>query len=249
MGPTSSSSTLLRHSKVKPVNESTLTLTIRTTLSQFFFPDIYNNEKFTKAQVYTLTGASSGPPSIFSAIDRTTHRTKRRLIGQAVSDKATRQFEPTMLEQIDIFLGQLLASSRAGKAVDMTERTKRLGMDIVGLLAFGFPLHIQTQAENRFMLRGLSVGSYQNNCFMQWPLLKKLGLHNLVGLLGRKQREKYRAILQHMIKTRLAEDPHAHHDLYSVTVDSGIDLSELWSEALFFFPAGLSSATASIFLS
>lgn len=32
---------------------------------------------------------------------------KRRLIGQAINDKAMRDFEPTMMAQIDVFLEQI----------------------------------------------------------------------------------------------------------------------------------------------
>lgn len=187
----------------------------------------------------------SGKPSIFSTIDKQQHRLKRKLIGQAVNDKATRAFEPTMIEQVDIFIKQLMASSQGSSPVDMTERCKWLGMDIVGLLAFGFALNMQTDPTYRFVTRGLSVGTYQMNSIMQWPLLKNLGLHHLLLLVGYGQRVKYLDTLQTMISTRLFRGKHAKNDLYSFVADhldnaaDGITTSELWSEALFFFPAGL----------
>lgn len=206
--------------------------------------DIYNNERVVKSRAYSLTVAAR-EPSIFNVIDKHRHRVKRKLVGKAISDKAMRGFEPTMIEQVDIFIRQLLASSHDSSPVNMTDRCKRLGMDIVGLLAFGFPLNMQTDPTYRFVLDGISLGTYQNNCFLQFPPLKKLGLHHLLPLLGFSQRIKYLRMMQHMISTRLSQDKHAKNDLYSFVVDhldnttDGMKTNELWSEALFFFPAGL----------
>ncbi|KAI0481677.1 cytochrome P450 [Xylaria cf. heliscus] len=210
--------------------------------------DIYNNERITKSHVYSLT-ITSDKPSIFNALDRRVHRDKRRLIGQAISDKATRSFEPTMLEQIDIFVEQLLLAAQESASVNMTALTKRLGADIVGHLAFGFPLNLQTDPAYRFVLDGLAVGTYQHNSFMQFPMLKKLGLDRLLILAGSSQVTKYERLLQQMITSRLSQDRHAKNDLYSFVVDhlddptNGVTTSELWSEALFFFPAGGDTAT------
>lgn len=157
-----------------------------------------------------------------------------------------RDFEPTMMKQIDIFIEQIReASQTATTPVDMSEWIKRLGMDIVGLLAFGFPLNMQTESTYRFMNKGLNVGGYRANCFMQFPLIKKFGVEHLLAFASRGQRANYVQMMQRMIGTRLSEDKHARHDLYSVVADhlddptNGITTSQLWSEALFFFPAGL----------
>ncbi|KAI1355100.1 cytochrome P450 [Xylaria sp. FL0043] len=213
--------------------------------------DIYNNERVTKSHVYKLT-ITSGKPSIFNALDKRVHRDKRRLIGQAITDKAMRSFEPTMLEQINIFIDQLLLAAQKSSPVNMTDVTKRLGADIVGHLAFGYALNMQTDPTYRFVLRGLAVGSYQNNSFMQFPMLKRLGLHNLLLLAGFSKRMKYKQMLQKMITSRLAQEKHARSDLYSFVADhlddpaNGVTTSELWSEALFFFPAGGDTTTTAM---
>lgn len=158
-----------------------------------------------------------------------------------------RDFEPTMTEQIDVFLQQIREASQNSTPVDMINRITRLGMDIVGLVAFGFPLNMQTDPTYHFMNRGLNVGGYRAHCFMQFPLIKKFGFEHLLALASRGQRAKYVQMMQRMIGTRLSEDKHARHDLYSVAADhldnpaDGITTSQLWSEALFFFPASSSS--------
>ncbi|KAI0812084.1 cytochrome P450 [Xylaria sp. FL0064] len=213
--------------------------------------DIYGNERITKSHVYELT-ITSGKPSIFNALDRLVRRDKRRFIGQAINEKAMRSFEPTMLGEINIFIDQLLHAAQTSAPVNMTDVTKRLGADIVGHLAFGYALNMQTDPTYRFMLRGLAVGSYQNNSFMQFLMLKKLGLHNLLVLAGFSKRMKYKEMLQKMITSRLAQEKHAQSDLYSFVADhlddpsNGVTTSELWSEALFFFPAGGDTTTTAI---
>ncbi|KAK8065057.1 hypothetical protein PG997_011804 [Apiospora hydei] len=212
--------------------------------------DIYNNDRVTKSHVYRLTVAS-GKPSLFNVIDKRHHREKRKLIGHAISDKSLRAFEPTLVEQVNTFLCQLLAASRQSRPVELSERSKQLGMDIVGLLAFGYPLQMLTSTENHFLMRGLKVGTFQNNAFMQWPLLKKLGVHHLMVYLGKKQRMQYLRSLQNMISSRVAQGRHAKRDLFSFAADyvgsseNEIGTSELFGEALFFFPAaGDTTATA-----
>ncbi|KAK8034001.1 hypothetical protein PG993_008996 [Apiospora rasikravindrae] len=217
--------------------------------------DIYNNDRITKSHVYRLTVAS-GKPSLFNAIDKRHHREKRKLIGHAISDKSLRAFEPTLIEQVDIFIHQLLTASRQSSPVELSDRSKQLGMDIVGFLAFGYPLKMLTSTENHFLMRGLKVGTFQNNAFMQWPLLKKLGLHHLMVCLGKKQRMQYLRSLQNMISTRVAQGRHAKRDLFSFAADyvgdseNEIGTSELFGEALFFFPAAgdtTSTAIAALF--
>jgi hypothetical protein len=89
---------------------------------------------------------------------------------------------------------------------------------------------------------------------MQFPLLKKLGLHHLLISAGYTQRLKYLRMLQLMISTRLSEEKHANNDLYSFVVDhldnatDRITTSELWYEALFYFPAGVCLIIFSSFL-
>lgn len=207
--------------------------------------DIYNNGRVTKSKIYLLTSAP-GNTSIFNTLDKRQHSIRRRLIGQAISEKAMREFEPTLTAQIDVYLQRIREASLSSKPVDMTIHLKQLGMDVVGLLAFGFPLNVQTDPTYRFMMRGLSVGGYRAHCYMQWPPLKHLGFLFLIA--GWSQRKKYVQMMQRMIGTRLSEDKHARHDLYSVVADhldlngsadvDSITTSQLWSEALFFFPAG-----------
>lgn len=151
-----------------------------------------------------------------------------------------------MKDQIQIFLQLLLASTQEPSLaqVNMSER-KRLGLDIIGLLAFGFPLNTQTEEEYRFIIKGIAFGNYRANSQMQLPALKNRFLDNFLRVMTRKGRLGYLKALERMISTRLAMEKHAKVDFYSFIaehVETGgpdsIRLTELWSEAVFFFPAG-----------
>lgn len=153
-----------------------------------------------------------------------------------------RVFEPTMMEQIDAFLRLLVPPSHNQSPVNMTERLKRLGMDTISLLAFGYPLNTQTNPEYRFLLDAHIFGSFRSNLFLQFPLLHTLRIYNFLEMIFAKEVARYFTAMENMIATRVAEGKHARHDLYSILADEmssegGIS-SEIWSEAGFFFPAG-----------
>lgn len=204
--------------------------------------DIYQNERIAKSYVYQYTSVTPGVYSLFNVVDKDAHRFKRKLIGQAISERSMKAFETTMLEQIDIFLHILAASS--GSPVNMTEKLKRLSMDIVGLLAFGVPLETQTDPRNRFLISAHAFGNFRSNLFMQFPFIRATRIYNLLERLATADVLHYFSTIEGIIASRVAEDVHARHDLYSIVADQMnpdseyLKGSEIWAEAVFFLPAG-----------
>jgi cytochrome P450 len=187
--------------------------------------------------------ATTGKTCIFNALDRQTHRTRRRLVGSAVSEKAVRSFEPTMWAQIDIFLRLLLESSQKGEVVDVSERVRRLGADIVGFLAFGFSLKSQTEEQYRFLASAITFGNGISNVKMQWPMLSSSVISILTNILTHFELRKFYKTLETMISSRLEQEKDAHQDLYAAVVNQleetkDVRMSDVWAEAMFFFPAG-----------
>lgn len=171
------------------------------------------------------------------------------MIGQALTPRFLRDFEPIMIRQINIFLKQILISSQGPEAaaINMTPRCKYLGIDIVALLAFGKPLRTQTSPTNRFFADGFAAGNFFQNMRLQYPRLQQLRLNEVLGMLKgiQEARARYRVLIERLIRERLAQDKQAQRDLYSVVADSmdtygGGNLrdSEFWSESIFFLPAG-----------
>lgn len=206
--------------------------------------DIYQSERTNKVHSYLATQIKADVYSVFNCIDKRLHKIKRRMISKALSEQKMRQFEPVMLEQIKIFLKQLLRASYKNEPVNMSDRCKRLGVDIIGRFGFGYFLNLQTEDTNAFVIPGLIGTSYQHNVYIQAPMVKYFGLSFFFPRLY-ALRMKYIFLLRKMVKNRLAEGKAAKEDLFSYVMDAKdpetgtkIRLSELISEATFFFPAG-----------
>lgn len=71
--------------------------------------DIYDHSRnFKKAKAYLV---APGPKSIFSSIERESHRIRRKVIARGLSDTAMKAFEPAMLAHIRLFCERLLEGS------------------------------------------------------------------------------------------------------------------------------------------
>jgi hypothetical protein len=167
------------------------------------------------------------------------------MISKALSEQKMRRFEPILLTHINTFLVLLLNASRANEPANMSVRCKRLGLEVIGKFGFGYDLELQTKETNAFVLRGLEGGSYRNNIYIQAPGVQWIGVEFLFPALY-KLRMQYYFLLKRLVKDRLAEGKDAKEDLFSYVVDAKdpetgtkIRMSELWSEATFFFPAGM----------
>ncbi|KAI1116258.1 cytochrome P450 [Nemania sp. NC0429] len=214
--------------------------------------EIYRTDKTTKPKAYMALGPGLKTYNVFTATDNRLHRQRRQLVGQILTDRSMRSFEPTMIKQVDIFLKNLLVSVQNSEPFDMTEQSRRLGLDISGLLAFGYDLQLQTNEESRFMLTMITAGTFWSSVFLQYPGARRFSLALIAVKAFRQLREPYLALVQRMIKTRLAEKVDAKHDLFSrvapalnVEGENGLRDSELWAEAnLFLTAAGDTVKTA-----
>ena len=182
--------------------------------------------------------------NVFTAADRTLHRVRRQLIGQVITERSMRVFEPTMIDQVNIFARNLLLESQRSNPVNMTTHTRKLGLDIAGLLGFGYDLRLQTNEENQFMRTVLDGGTFASSVLLQYPPLKKLRLGFLLMWSLRNLREKYLGLMETMITSRTTQPKDAKHDLYSFVADvldaesGGLRQSDLWAEANLFLSAG-----------
>lgn len=213
--------------------------------------DIYLDPQIAKAWIYANARFRS-TPSVFTATDKADHRRRRRVVGQAVSERSAREFEPTMISQIDVFLAQILRASQQDEIVDMTSRCKYLAMDVIGLLAFGVSWRTQTEEALRILPRAFASLNPRVYLFMNWPKTHKIDPG--VQWLVKERVEKFRRILAAMIAERMALPIDAKHDLFSFVASDervdqaqqeGIRKSEIWGEAGVFVNAGgTTTATA-----
>ncbi|ETS75220.1 hypothetical protein PFICI_13704 [Pestalotiopsis fici W106-1] len=213
--------------------------------------DIYQNPRTTKSHLY-LFSTNKGVPFIFNTLDRSGHARKRKIIGPALSERSMRMFEPIMSSQVDVFLKYLLKSG--SNLVDVSERFRRLAMDIVVHLAYGYPLDLQLHDEHYFILKSISLANWKINSFMNWPLLSKMGIQYLLD--KSPVRKQWKNVIEKMIQTRVEQDSPERRDFYSFVLQNldaetaDFRQSELFSESLFFISAGgdtVSTAMAGTF--
>ncbi|KAI1206912.1 cytochrome P450 [Annulohypoxylon truncatum] len=213
--------------------------------------DIYKNDRTTKPEAYIALGPALTVAATLTARDRHVHRYKRQLVGQALSERFMRIFEPTMINQVDLFITYLLQSAKESIPVNITERSKYLSFNLAGLLGFGYDFGMQTSEENKFMPMMLEAGEYWSNIFFQWPNTRKFRLGLVFVQVLRQTRGKYLALVEKMITSRTKQEKDAQQDLYSILAGSldtgagGLRQSELWAEANLFLPgAGDTTKTA-----
>lgn len=190
-------------------------------------------------------------PNIFNVLDKQLHRTKRKVIGQAVTERAMRLFESTLQQQVDIFIEQLRSSR---DPVDITPRCRWVGLDTIGLLAFGYEFNTQRGPDHRFVLDGLFAGNYKSNCFFHFPLLQDLGLEQLLASVSGRSRQRFWEVMHRVTNGRLSMGKNARHDLVSFVAEGtqganmgDAELRELMlSEGLFFVAAGGDTTAAAL---
>ncbi|KAK7705777.1 hypothetical protein SLS63_014071 [Diaporthe eres] len=193
-------------------------------------------------------------PNIFNEPDREAHRKKRRVIGFGISERAMRVFEPEMAQEVDVFLGQLLRSSQNQETVDMTPFCERLGVDIIGQLAFGFQLNSQRDPTHRPVSAGMRARSRLGSLYMAWPALRYMD-PIITRLSPVKYKNDMRSLyksLRTMIGARMALPKDAKPDFYAhvsgdiAPGDPGLDTKDLWAEAILIVAAGGSTTATTI---
>ncbi|KAI4858580.1 cytochrome P450 [Hypoxylon rubiginosum] len=213
--------------------------------------DIYLNPEINKAHIYKQTQFNP-EKNIFGTLDRERHKQKRKVYGQILSDRSLRTFEPTMRNEIDVFLRQLLKAH--AEPVNMTPLCERLATDIAGQLAFGQPLNTQTDATNRIFPRSMISMNAVVSFFMAWPAISLTW--PLLSRLNKKNGLMFGRALRGIVQARMALPKGAKHDFYSIAAEDvgegeeGLRRSEIWAEAVFFLPAGgttISAALSAIF--
>ncbi|KAI1127898.1 cytochrome P450 [Nemania abortiva] len=202
--------------------------------------DIYQNERVIKSYLYSA--AQPDQSNIFTTTNKSEHRPKRRLISQLLSDQSMREFEPVMLDRINIFLKQILVSGE--ELVNMTPNCRYLGLEIAGFLGFGYDVNLQEDDAHRILTRAITFGNYRVNACLQYAPFARLPIATITNLFPNSLRAKLLDMISTMIKARLSEPIDARHDLLSVFHSaSDVDVrnlqqGQLWTEALFFFVAG-----------
>jgi cytochrome P450 len=200
--------------------------------------DIYNNPKVTKGPAYDGSHMGKERPNMFNEADRELHRQKRKTVGPAISERAMRFFEQDLSEEVDVFVTLLLEASQKNEVIDMTPRCERLGVDIVGRLAFGFQLKSQREPAHRHITEGIKARSALSSVYMAWPILRILNpVFTWLSTRRETDKENLYKSLRTVIGSRMVLLKEAKHDFYA-QVSGVMPPDELWAEAILIVGAG-----------
>lgn len=205
--------------------------------------DIYNNPRVTKSTVYLVTLSTLGEVCAFNAQNREVHKSRRKILALTTTERNIRQYEPTLSEQTNIFLKHILDASQSKDGLIVSEPLGQLGADIISLLAFGYPLNVQTDTTYRFVPESITLGNGINNVKMQFPFLSNSIFSFITDLLTHAQLRRFYKLTDLIVSTRLSSDMDGHADLFSLAADKlkndkNFKIKDLWAEALFLFSAG-----------
>ena len=211
-----------------------------------------------------------GAFNVFTAIDKSIHRFKRKLLNGGFSDQTIRAFEPTMLHHIDIFVRRLMGSPSSsytpsyhddeksdsgwGPPLNMTDHCRHLQYDVMGEFGFGQSFELQTKPDNRFLIEAVVATGHKAGVYVQYPRLQFLQLDKLFYRRGLRIREKYLNLMARLVRERMSVQKEekgggvkGKEDLFANLVDAkdpetgrGFTESELWAESRFLLIAGLS---------
>lgn len=203
---------------------------------------------------------SPGAYNIFTAVDKGIHRHKRKVLSQSFSDHCIREFEPTILEHVDVFLRRLMASTdpdtvdgKWSTVVNMTHYCRHIGYDIMGEFGFGQSFKLQTSSENQFLIEAVIATIRKAGVYVVYPGLQKLRLELLFYIRGMRMREKYLSLMSKMVRSRVNAGKSAQNDMFSYLVDAkdpdtgvGFTEEELWAESRFLLIAGADTSSTAM---
>ncbi|KAI0902840.1 cytochrome P450 [Ustulina deusta] len=206
------------------------------------FQDIYQNGRVSKAYTYG-NSVRNNVDNVFTARDKDVHRAKRKMIAPALTERAVKSFEPSLMGHVATYLRQVLEASKNSEPLNMTEKARHLALDIVTELSFGSPLNVQTSDENRFVSKALAFGLYRGNIWHHVFYLSRLWAYSFLDLIFFESREKYSRLLDKLIRDRVARGPDGGRDFYAF-ITEGTELNDtargksVWWEAHFLVVAG-----------
>ena len=214
--------------------------------------DIYHSKDVQKSKAYKPMHPASGVCNVHSAIDKSVHRRKRKVISQGLSDQCMRSVEPMILSHIDVFLQKIMASTNRDRlendwsmAMNLTQCFRHLTFDIMADFSFGQSLNLQNNDDNHFLFDLLTVTNYRMAIYSQSPSLAKLNLEKLLYPNLVQTRRRYIKMMTDIVNTRLMGKANSRHDLHTFLADAkdpetgeGFTNAELWSESRFILAAG-----------
>ncbi|RDL30847.1 uncharacterized protein BP5553_10192 [Venustampulla echinocandica] len=213
--------------------------------------DIYSSKEVLKSFAYETFVPGPGQYNIFTVIDSTAHRHKSKMLSKAFSDRTMKEFEPTMLYHIDLFVKNLMSccderGSTWSIPINMTKRSGYLQYDVMGKFGFGSSFDMQTKSDNHFLMDAVEAICLRGGIYSQYPKLARLPIDKFMAFSKiAEMRTKYSNLVTRLVKARVAAPKNFQPDIFKFLVDAtnaetgkGFTEAELWADSRFLLIAG-----------
>ncbi|KAF2156539.1 cytochrome P450 [Myriangium duriaei CBS 260.36] len=196
--------------------------------------------------------------SVFNVVDKNVHASKKRVIGHAFSDQAIRGMESHVIQVVREWATALNAAPGADgwtSAINMSDWSAYLTLDIIGELVFGKSFGTVSSSENRYFIGTLAQSVRVRNAIGQVPFLFKLNVDTLLMRDQKERRVKQIGFAFGALKKRLEAgfDPVGRKDiLYYLQhgrdseTGQGLPEAELKSETVLLLSAGFDTTTTAL---
>ncbi|MCJ1382415.1 hypothetical protein MMC17_005528 [Xylographa soralifera] len=171
-------------------------------------------------------------------------------MSQILSDEAVKEYEPKMIEHLNVFLKQLEPSKSPvcwSESRDLSILCMRLTLDVMCDFGFGLDPQLQLNRDLSFIPRVLQNYSWRMGIYEQYPQLAYLGVERLASWLqyDKKLENRFRSWSENFASTVLDRRDGKRKGQFSVIRDSKLSAagthlndSELWAEGSFMMLAG-----------
>ncbi|MCJ1392072.1 hypothetical protein MMC18_004939 [Xylographa bjoerkii] len=171
-------------------------------------------------------------------------------MSQILSDEAVKEYEPRLIDHLNIFLEQL----EPGKSTvswseprDLSVLCMRLTLDVMCDFGFGQNLGSQLNQDLSFIPRVFQSYSWRMGIYEQYPQLAYLGVERLASWFqyGKKLEKSFRSWSENFASTVLDRRDGKRKGQFSIIRDSKFSAAgtllndlELWAEGSFMMLAG-----------
>ena len=172
--------------------------------AKLIFKDVYGSGKpFRKAQSYATMVPWEGGWTTATCIDKTMHRSLRHIVVSGISASSLKEFEPSILKNVGIYLNKVLQGPRSeggwSQARDMNlwsmevpavfdklstkhyRKDQWLALDTMSDFGFGTRIGLLENADIRFILEILQIHTIKLGVYEQWPRLSNMGIAKVIG--------------------------------------------------------------------
>lgn len=239
-----------KYGDIVRVNPNTLSFNTATSLQQIYGP----KANARKSDWYNGLLSYPGAYSTHSAISKTEHSIKRRIMTHAFSEAALRSMEPQMTDIISQWITKL--GEKGTPSWDMSRWTNYLSLDILSKLCFGESTNTISSPRNRWAIAALtqSVLLRYPNGFAPFLYTSRILRRFVYGDMPDMDKMPFTLYARAAVAKRMSsEHKSADKDFISYLMDAkdpttgeGFSLPQVWAESSLLIAAGSDTSSTAM---